>query len=111
MPGPHAKRRESGQVPYSAHVIHPEEDITLKAYETCVYATTTASGTAFTVTLPKPDTVIGQSFLVYMVARNSTKDITVVYEGGSDITLDLADEYTVLQSFGKEYIEIASNHA
>lgn len=84
---------------------------TVPAYVRLVEALTTASGSAFTITLSRPEECPGQTVKVYMTARNSTKDITVSGIGFSNITLDAADEYTLLHSDGKRWSEIGSNHA
>lgn len=74
----------------------------------------TVSGTgAFTIYMPAPgEAPLGIPITIYMVARNSTDDITInLSGGGSDITLDLAAEYTVLMSDGLRYYELVYNHA
>ena len=62
-----------------------------------------------TVNLPPPEELQGRIIEVYV--DTYTSDVTVVYEGGSDITLDAVDEFTTLFSTGKDWHEVGSNHA
>lgn len=74
----------------------------------------TVSGTgAISLYMPSAqEAPVGVPITIYMVARNSTNDITIVLsDGASDITLDAAGEYTVLMSDGNRYYELVSNHA
>lgn len=109
MPGTHARDRSVEQVPFTKRLIHPEAALTLKDFEQFVYASTT--GAAFSITVPRPEQVAGRIIAIFMVARSSSDDITVVTEGLSDIVLNAAGEYTILMSIGKDYVEIASNHS
>lgn len=84
---------------------------TVPSYIRRVEAKTTSANNAFTITVAPPGQCIGQHVTVYMTARNSTDDITVAGEGFSDITLDLAAEFTLLYSDGEDWIEVGSNHA
>lgn len=83
------------------------------------YASTVSGTGAFTLTLPPPELMPGVEICIFMVARNSTDDITVTAGSlfnratGSfaDIVLNLANEFTVVKSIGKNWVETAYNHS
>lgn len=84
---------------------------TVPEYITRVEAKTTSDNNDFTITLQPPSVCAGCIVTIYMTSRNASDDITVSGEGFSDITLDAADEFTVLYSDGVDWHEIGSNHA
>lgn len=70
-----------------------------------IRGTTTSAGSAFTITFPPSQDVVGEFFFVYMVARNGSKDITLAaVDRGSDVVLNAADEHVLIYSTGVEYI-------
>jgi hypothetical protein len=87
----------------------------LKPYQQVVRVSTTSSGSAFTVTLPSAVECRGKIFSIRMTARDGSKNVTIqdlANDGSlSDITLDAANEYTILYCDGFNFYEIASNHA
>lgn len=87
---------------------------TLEVYQTTVRAATTSSGSAFTITLPPVSKAKGLTYAIFMTARDTTKDITVSDAGDSrswtNIVLNAANEYTVLESDGEKWYETDLNH-
>lgn len=107
-----AKLAELGAPPLTDRVVYDKSSAyTVPAYIRAVDAKTVSATGAFTITLGPPEVVAGLDVLVYMTARNGTDNITVTGEGFSDITLDAANEWTLLKSTGKRWLEIGSNHA
>lgn len=96
-------------------VQRPTAALSMTVRDQVVLGSTTANGAAFTVTLPSVAEAVGKEVLIYMVARNGAKDITVAdfKDDASlgNIVLDAADEYTLLKSSGEKWFEVASNHA
>jgi len=96
-------------------IIFPEAAVSLTHNNLVVRASTTSGGSAFTITLAPVAEMVGKVVSIYMVARDAAKDITVSDKvndaSRADITLDAADEYTLLYCDGYEYHEISSNHA
>ena len=86
-------------------------DYTVPVYALRVDAATVSGGSAFSITMPDPSEAAGATITVYMTARDATKNITVKGTGMSNITLDAANEYTVLHSDGVGWCEFAKNHA
>lgn len=62
-----------------------------------------------TVNMRSPEEMAGRIISVYVDTFSS--NVTVSGEGFSNITLDAADEFTLLYSDGKDWHEIGSNHA
>ena len=95
--------------------VYPEAAFSMTVQQTRVYGSTTSAGGAFTITLPSVAGARGQAYIIYMVARNSTDDITLEDNsndaGFSNITLNAADEYSLVLSDGRKWFEIASNHS
>lgn len=82
-----------------------------------VYVSTAGASQNFVVRMPRAQDCPGREYVIYMTARDTT-DVTVEDHRGdtgigalaSDITLDAADEYTCLKSFGSFWMEIAGNN-
>lgn len=97
-------------------IAYPTATLAMNAQQTRVYGSTTSAGSAFTITLPSVASAKGQVYIIYMVARNGTKDITIEDNSGdagfADLTLDLADQKVVLLSDGQNWINLeAFNYA
>ncbi len=108
---PIQKQFEVGQEPLTDRISRPSADYTVPTNIFAVYASTTSSGSAFTITLGPPEANAGQVKAIFMEARDGTKNITVSGEGFTDIVLDAANEYTILYSTGLDWLEIGANHA
>lgn len=78
-------------------------------YVTRINCDTTSN--AIAVTLPDPSLFAGRAVTVFLKTDPSTNDVTINGEGLSEITLDAANEYSILWSDGQDWFEIASNHA
>ena len=93
-------------------IAFPEATLAMEVQQTRVYGSTTSAGSAFTITLPPVAAAKGQAYMIYMVARNGTKDITIEDNNGdagfSDLKLDLADQYYVLMSDGQNWFHVAA---
>lgn len=76
-----------------------------------VEALTNATNNNYTITLGPPGPEIGLHKTIFMTSRNGTDDIIVAGEGFSNITLNLANEFTVLYSDGVDWIEVGANHS
>ncbi len=97
-------------------VAYPAATLAMTAQQTRVYGSTTSAGSAFTITLPSVASAKGLVYIIYMVARDGTKDITIEDNSGdagfADLTLDLADQKVVLLSDGQVWINLeAFNYA
>ncbi len=91
-------------VPERDGTIFPEATVTITTARH-IRGTTTSAGSAFTITFPAAEDVVGQFFFVYMVARDSSKDITLTaVDRGSDVVLNAADEHVLIYSTGIEFI-------
>jgi len=92
-----------------------DEATSLTVRDRIVYCDANAASAGFTVTLPNVSEARGMIFIIYAETDASSNNITVSDNsdsmGWSDITLDAADEYTLLMSDGRKWFEIASNHA
>lgn len=100
------KGKQAADVPFTDKFLYPSAAVTLKVQNRYVYPSTTSAGSAFTITLAPPELLPGEIVTFEMVARDSTKDITLSGEGFDDIVLNLAGETVVLLSRGKDYIEV-----
>ena len=93
-------------------IAFPEATLAMTVQQTRVYGSTTSGGAAFTITLPPVAKARGIAYMIYMVARNGVKDITIEDNEGdagfSDIILDLADQYYVLMSDGQNWFHVAA---
>lgn len=89
-------------------------DKALTVRDRVVYVDADSATGAVTITLPNVSEAIGMVFVIY-AETSTSNDITIQdakdEAGLTDITLDAADEYSVLFSDGKHWYEIASNHA
>ncbi len=103
MPGAFGRDKGIEEKAFTDRLIHPEAALTLKAHEQFVYASTT--GTAFTITMPRPEACAGKVVAIFMVARSSTDDITIAGEGFTDVVLNAAAEHAIFISIGKDWIE------
>lgn len=96
-------------------VAYPTDTLAMSVQQTRVYGTTVPVLLAFVITLPSVAEAKGQVYIIRMVAREGTEDITVEDNNGdagfADIVLDAADEFTLLLSDGKNWYELDSNHA
>ena len=93
---------------------YPEATVSLGVYDQVVRASTVSGGGgAFTITLPSVVEAKGKFYSLYMVARNSTEDITIADKaddsGLSDITLNLAADQVLLYSDGFIWHTVASS--
>ena len=90
----------------------PEATLAMEVQQTSVYGSTTSAGSAFTITLPPVAAAKGQAYMIYMVARDGVKNITIEDNAGDaafgDIILDLADQYYVLLSDGRNWVHVAA---
>lgn len=112
MPGSFKQFAQTGNIPLTDQIARDvEATYTVPARIRSVRAATTAAGSAFTITLGPPEAEPFLTKMIYMTARNGSKDITVSNAQGGDITLDAADEYTLVVSDGEIWVEIGSNHA
>lgn len=102
--------------------LRPTDTVQLTILTTVVMALTNSNNNNYTITMPSVSEAKGKRFLIYMISRNSSDDILVADfkddttgSGGeldaTDITLNSAKEYTVLESDGQRWIETASNHS
>jgi len=91
----------------------PDANYAMTVRDCIIRASTTASGAAFTITLPPVTEARGRIYSLRMTARNSTKDITITDCGDSDgwtnITFDLAGDTVLLLSDGLMWHIIASD--
>lgn len=72
-----------------------------------VRASTVSANNAFTITLAPAEDMTGKFVYIYMVARNSSDDITITGANeGADIVLNAVGENVLLFSTGVEYIAI-----
>lgn len=89
-----------------------DKDLTVR--DRVVYVDADSAAGAITMTLPSVSEAIGMVFVIY-AETSTTNNITIQDSsndaGLSDITLDDADEYSVLLSDGTHWFETASNHA
>ena len=96
-----------------AKVLYPEATVSLTVNDQVVRASTVSGGGgAFTITLPSVAEAKGRIYSLYMVARNSTEDITIQDLGDdagfSDVTFNLAADQVTLYSDGFQWLTIAS---
>lgn len=81
--------------------------------EQVIRGSTLSGGVAFTITLPSVVEAAGQLYSITMVARDSTKNITIEDLAGdaglTDVVLDLADEHVILLSDGYTWALIFDN--
>ena len=98
------KARLENLLIYAKDTLFPDDTVTLTIADRVVRASTVSANGAFTITLPSVKEAAGLIFTIYMVARNSTDDITIADNnddsGLSDITLNLAADQVVLYSDG-----------
>ena len=84
--------------------VFPEATYSMTIRDRVVRGKTTSSGSTFTLTLPPVTKAAFGIFTIYMLAQDAAKDIEIEdFKGDAEmsgITLNAADEYTVLMSDG-----------
>jgi len=94
-------------------VNHAADTLAMTIQDQVVRASTVSGTGAFTITLPSVTEAKGLIFSLYMVARNSTDDITIQDKdddsGLSDITFNLAADQVLLYSDGFIWHTLASS--
>lgn len=91
-------------------VLYPDDTVSLGVNDQVVRASTVSANNAFTITLPGIVEAAGRFYSLFMVARNSSDDITIQDKaddtqvngsgGLADITFNLALDRVLLYSDG-----------
>lgn len=118
MTGVQHKPKHDHLIQRDKAAIFPEAAVTLTIADQVVRGSTT--GSAFTITMPPVAEAKGLIFVIFMVSRSASDDITIADNNGDsdggdleagDITLNADDEYSVLYSDGYAWYELAKNHS
>jgi len=107
--------RSSGTLSQSGKVVFlAATTLTMDINDQVVRVTTTSDADNTAITLPSVREAAGRIYSIYFVTRGDDESVVISDKGDdaglSDITLDAADEYSILYSDGYAWYEIASSH-
>jgi len=108
--------RSSGTLSQSGKVVFlTGVTLSMDINDQVVKVTTTSDADNTAITLPSVRAAVGRIYSIYFDTLGDDESVVISDLGDdaglSDITLDAADEYSILYSDGYRWYEIASNHS